>query len=72
MAVEHLHQHPKRPRNVDDVWWYEDRDGLEFYTEHRDAKGAWVRTVVFRVPWSRLRDALARFDRPRYSQTHDE
>lgn len=57
MARKHLHRHPKNvspPR--EDVWWYEDNGGIEIHVEPHE------RHVCVRIPWRKIREALARKD----------
>ena len=59
MSKSDLKLTPHRPAGRDDVWWYEENDGIYVVMEGKD--GAIANTT--KIKWSSLRAALARKDK---------
>lgn len=62
----HSHDIPKRmcKYQVRDAWWYEEPTFIEVVAECIDLRGDFVGATSVRIPWSHLRAALARLDKP--------
>lgn len=64
MAKEHLKRTPHHPEKRDDVWWYEENDGIYVVMEpnRHSYEGNEVANIC-KIKWSSLRAALARKDK---------
>ena len=64
MAKEHLKRKAHHPQGRDDVWWYEENDGIYVVMEKAGDRPGYTGPVAntCKIKWSSLRAALARKD----------
>ena len=58
MSEKHLRWNPYKIEGRNDVWWYEAVDGICLVIEPQP------KTEQITIPWSEIRKALARKDKP--------
>jgi hypothetical protein len=67
MANKHLQNKPhhvkQNGKKRDDVWWYEEKGGIDVVTSYKLDGYGYIRTIQFRIPWNSIRAALARKDK---------
>lgn len=64
MSKKDLKRTPHHPQKREDVWWYEDNDGIYVVMEaaqHDTVKGGVANTC--KITWASLRAALKRKDK---------
>lgn len=61
MADKHLKTSPHHLRGHEDCWWYEEPGGICIVVEAYNGRGE-VQTKQRTIPWTAIRNALARKD----------
>ena len=59
---KHLLRNPHKIKKTPHAWWYEENGGIDIVV-HREAIQSPYESVVLRIPWKQIRDALARKDK---------
>jgi len=64
MSNKHLQLTPHAIRGTVTAWWYEEEKGISVVQEFRDKNGMLHITESILLPWTSIRGALKRKDKP--------
>jgi len=64
VANKHLKRDAHHPGGLTNWWWYEEPRGMFVIHQQTDAQGNTMQPASVVIPWSALRAALRRKDKP--------